>query len=742
MFVCLFACLFVCLFDFFLLTILCAGDRTNNDNEGTNSGLVKDVGTPYPDPPKAVRFFVKHLKRAELKKLRKADLQIGQKKKSQYTRMALQRIRLKKELMKKGSLEERVKHMSKYMVTVASNLVMTTQGSKTGNHNEEVGENVDDSNLDGNLSREPSLVQETEDPYAHMVIGGKKKRKANTDNEEGTKDCTECPVGFNSKSKKVSCVVCDKSAHRYHLTVDDDPENYKCSVCEPKRKRKHKEKETQAVAVVEINFDCGLCEFVSRHRYNFKRHLKRMHGRTEAEAEEQAKEEDKKKTNDIIEEQEEGEVVQQEPAEEEHQPQEQQQPEEDEEQLEDGHSQQQIAGELQSVKEILKRVNLEKHLHVFEEELITLEILKTTSAFELRQILNIPFGSLKTIMDEVARCKVTSAPTVDKPAFKVPIDYPSSDFYETWSCGKCLDRFITEGSLKEHMKEEHMEKEARCIVCNLLAKTQFKLNEHIADKHPMPRRVQDFGNYHIEDGMVVFSDEEDDDDDYDVSKEDTEESEEEYEEEGAEDGMVEEEAAEDEDEEGEVEDTEEEEEAGDEECEVEETLEEEYERDGDDMVGTSSLAEKTLVENTLEVEESLLKEAGQQQDETIAESYPCKECSSVFSFRLPLKSHIKNNHVGKLKCDECNYRANTIRKLEHHERDLHGPVDGEPVLGEANNAMDLVENIFAFGKKRKPKPTQLLKQKKSKTDGRFACEDCDCDYSRRDGLKKHRAAKH
>ena len=53
-----------------------------------------------------------------------------------------------------------------------------------------------------------------------------------------------------------------------------------------------------AAAVIEINFDCELCDFVSRHRYNFKRHLKRMHGKTEIEAEELAKEEDKKKAKE------------------------------------------------------------------------------------------------------------------------------------------------------------------------------------------------------------------------------------------------------------------------------------------------------------------------------------------------------------------------------------------------------------------------------------------------------------
>ena len=50
------------------------------------------------------------------------------------------------------------------------------------------------------------------------------------------------------------------------------------------------------------------------------------------------------------------------------------------------------------------------------------------------------------------------------------------------------------------------------------------------------------------------------------------------------------------------------------------------------------------------------------------EEYPCQECESAFSYKLPLKLHIKNNHTGKLKCDMCNFRTNTIKKIEEHEQ--------------------------------------------------------------------------
>ena len=307
--------------------------------------------------------------------------------------------------------------------------------------------------------------------------------------------------------------------------------------------------------------------------------------------------------------------------------------------------------------------------------------------------------------------------------------------HDTFSCGKCDERFITEDSLKEHVKEEHTEKEARCIACGKLEKSTLKLNEHIAVEHaqPLPRKVQNFGNYHIEEGNVMFSDEEEDDD-YDVSK-DTQESDEEDEEESEEEEETGNESEEDQD--------------GEEEVEEEALIKESGAEDDEDDENADLVTLDEEVEITQEDEddnddevENTPKEAAEQE-----ESYPCNECNSVFSYPLPLKLHKKNNHVGKIKCDECNFRTNILRRIEEHERDHHGTIDGEKVTEETSGAMKMVQNLFDFGekKKRKEKPTKVMraKQKKAKTDdGRFACEDCDCDYARKDGLKKHRAAKH
>ena len=105
-----------------------------------------------------------------------------------------------------------------------------------------------------------------------------------------------------------------------------------------------------------------------------------------------------------------------------------------------------------------------------------------------------------------------------------------------------------------------------------------------------------------------------------------------------------------------------------------------------------------------EVDNTAPKEAGQQ------EEYPCVECESVFSFKLPLKLHIKNNHTGKLKCDQCAFRTNTIRKIEEHEQNLHGLIDGEAVLEERTGLLAMVENIFDFGNQKKNQKKSKKKQ--------------------------------
>ena len=138
-------------------------------------------------------------------------------------------------------------------------------------------------------------------------------------------------------------------------------------------------------AVIEINFDCELCDFVSRHRYNFKRHLKRMHGKTELEAEELANDEDKKKTNEhaAADEQEEVEVEHPDNAavgdQEDHEPVEYEEP-----------AAQQEVRQNMDLKQILTSVGLEEYYEQFETELITIETLKTTTALKLREILKNP----------------------------------------------------------------------------------------------------------------------------------------------------------------------------------------------------------------------------------------------------------------------------------------------------------------------------------------------------------------
>ena len=288
--------------------------------------------------------------------------------------------------------------------------------------------------------------------------------------------------------------------HRACLTVDDDPDNYKCSICEPRRRVRQEAAPIEKRQPV-LNFGCELCEFVSCHRYSLKRHLKRTHRKTEQEAEEFAIEEDRKRLaveehtdeDNVQDQQQDVEVEQQEDEDVEHQA----------EEAEDQNQEQ----PLESVTDLLLRVNLQKLANLFEEEEITMQTLRTSTATELKGILKISFGSAKLIIEEVARVDAstvvqsssakriveernTVGEDVGQSSSYLPTDYPSTEFVETFSCGKCEDKFITAESLEEHMKEEHKKKEARCIFCGFLATGRFQLNEHRAHVHPLPKRVQ------------------------------------------------------------------------------------------------------------------------------------------------------------------------------------------------------------------------------------------------------------
>ena len=106
-----------------------------------------------------------------------------------------------------------------------------------------------------------------------------------------------------------------------------------------------------------------------------------------------------------------------------------------------------------------------------------------------------------------------------------------------------------------------------------------------------------------------------------------------------------------------------------------------------------------------EEEETAQQDKTGKEVETLEKTYLCNECSSIFSFPLPLQLHIKNKHKGKLKCD---YRANTVKVIEDHEKEFHSNM--EVSLTETtgtNKGMELVD----FGWKKKGNQLNYWHQK-------------------------------
>ena len=89
-------------------------------------------------------------------------------------------------MQRKGSKEERLKSMGKYMADIASNVVSSVLGEKAGRFTEEedgsdLRQNEGDISTWRNVdtSQDESLLEEVNDPYAEMVIRGNKKSKPN-----------------------------------------------------------------------------------------------------------------------------------------------------------------------------------------------------------------------------------------------------------------------------------------------------------------------------------------------------------------------------------------------------------------------------------------------------------------------------------------------------------------------------------------------------------------------------------
>ena len=154
-----------------------------------------------------MKLILKQLTRAGT---RNADLQLGQRKKIIFFENGEAQAEIKKQFQNQGSKEERLKVMGKYMADIASNIVVPALGENAEKSNyKDKGPDDNDS-----MSSVESNVEEYDDPYADIVMGG--KRKANNFQENDNRFHIECPAKFNSKTKKVQCISCNGPVQRYN----------------------------------------------------------------------------------------------------------------------------------------------------------------------------------------------------------------------------------------------------------------------------------------------------------------------------------------------------------------------------------------------------------------------------------------------------------------------------------------------------------------------------------------------
>ena len=80
--------------------------------------------------------------------------------------------------------------------------------------------------------------------------------------------------------RKCFSTSCENPGHNYHLKQDNNPERFKCTSCEP-RKRKSQPKLLKHIQ--QSKFTCDVCSFTSMHKSNLKRHMKKQHTKTDLE---------------------------------------------------------------------------------------------------------------------------------------------------------------------------------------------------------------------------------------------------------------------------------------------------------------------------------------------------------------------------------------------------------------------------------------------------------------------------
>ena len=259
------------------------GDYTNNNQEGFNSKINRELMQVHPSPGILLCFIRKQIILAEHKM---CEAIIGEPKPRQqlkHRQNKKKRTNLKKNFEKAKQLKnvDIIKLVGEYLSVMGHNVISSTLvGRSTDLSNSQDPNHIidDESNdasfwqvLDETLEEE---MDEGDNPYAGRKVGVSKKVQERNANQwwKGA-ICPSCNHGFNSKSAKKQCHSCDKYTHvkTKCVTMAEDNLVFLCRSCKPGPIMS----DNNDVLPAQDGFTCTACHFKTSFKYNLKRHMER-----------------------------------------------------------------------------------------------------------------------------------------------------------------------------------------------------------------------------------------------------------------------------------------------------------------------------------------------------------------------------------------------------------------------------------------------------------------------------------
>ena len=261
-------------------------DLTNNNQEGMNSRINKELKQTSPSPGLLLCFIFKQLKMAETQA---AEAAVGcpiprQKRITKLITARRYRIKTNYERQRKMPGASQYNLLKEYMSDMAQNVTCATlkgnaNDAKVAQGNapliEEEGEG-DTSTWNQHDLTTPDVIETEDDPFKGRKIGISKKVQEKEDLKEaqwwkGNKKCPNCGKGFGKKSCVAKCTLCERFTHKKTLCMSMSENNTPiCSKCKPKSFKASNEPN-------EKSFECKVCRKGFDKKFNFERHIKRTH---------------------------------------------------------------------------------------------------------------------------------------------------------------------------------------------------------------------------------------------------------------------------------------------------------------------------------------------------------------------------------------------------------------------------------------------------------------------------------